>query len=152
MTETLRTALDRLAALSVDGVNGYGIDTLPATLTRAELPALLVVPTTDTTRRWFGEGHSAFQASPFSAAAPSLVIGVTHLLLVRHADGGHGDPTPDLVALVDATLDALQLDPTLNGALIAPPHIAVEMGHQTYNGGRFIGCAFRHRWQLAVSA
>ncbi len=49
---TIRAALTRLASLTVAGVNhNFDVDTLPDSLNRVQLPALLVLPITPPTTK-----------------------------------------------------------------------------------------------------
>jgi hypothetical protein len=151
---TYQSALNKLAALSIGGVqHNYAINALPALLSRAQLPALLVLPI-DTLeqnpfRRAGGEG---FQTVAFNNGARTVTYSVTHLLLVAPAEqaGGLRSLLPTLVSLVDAYFAALGANITLDGDLLEPPHVRVEPGLFEYGGLRCAGVAFRHTWLLEV--
>lgn len=148
-----QTALTRLAALSVAGVaHNYAVEALPGSLSRAQLPALLVLP-----GRVEREGVAAgpgegFQAIAFSGGARTVAYRVTHLLLAAPMSAGAGARThlPAVVALIDAYFSALAADLTLNAALLEPAAVQVEPGLYAYGGVRYFGCAFEHRWLIEV--
>ncbi|MFN8372566.1 MAG: hypothetical protein U0694_06780 [Anaerolineae bacterium] len=80
---TFRTALNNLAALTVASVqHNYDIDEAPDALTRAQLPALLVLPVNIPDVRMFKERGDGFQAVAFANGARTITCAVTHLLLV----------------------------------------------------------------------
>lgn len=149
-----RSALDALAALSVPGVAAnYGIDSLPESLTRAHLPALLVLPLeTATTRLAFDPAGGAFEALAFAQSAREITYHVTHLLLSAPAAAGSGLRThlPGLIDHIDTYFTVLAADVTLGGRLAAPARVRVEPGLFSYDGVRFVGCALRHEWHINV--
>ncbi len=148
-----RTALDRLAALAVAGVaHNYGVDAAPSALSRAQLPALLVLPGETQTNRLFQERGDAFRSLAFSGGPKTAAHTVTHLLLAAPAPPGDRllrVRLPALTALMDAYLAALAADPTLGGALAEPARVALEPGVFAHGGRRCHGCAFRHTWLIA---
>jgi hypothetical protein len=150
---TYRTALDRLGALIVPGVTNYPMTALPATLDRAHIPALLVLPGEAEADRLFAERGSGFMALAFQNGPRTLSVTVTHLLLTAPVQMGVGARAhlPELIDHIDAYLLALGADVTLGGALAEPVQVGVEPGEFRYGGGMFHGCAFRHRWMLEVA-
>jgi hypothetical protein len=150
---TYRTALDRLGALVVPGVTNIPMTALPPTVDRAHLPALLVLPGEADDNRLFAEHGAGFAALAFQNGPRTLSVTVTHLLLTAPVQMGVGARAhlPSLIDHIDAYLLALGGDVTLGGALAEPVQVRVEPGEFGYNGGRFHGCAFRHRWQLEVT-
>lgn len=146
-----RTALNNLAALAVSGAaHNYGVDTLPDTLHRAQLPALLVLPGDTTDAALFPARGAGFTAIAFSAGARTVTYTVTHLLLVAPVLTGRGARShlPRLAELMDAYFAALGDDLTLGGALLEPAHIEVEPGAFARGGVTYHGCAFRHTWLI----
>ncbi len=149
---TFRSALTNLAALSVSGVtHNYDVDAVLDDLSRAQLPALLVMPVEldAAAVKQPGEG---FQAVAFSSGPRTVTYSLTHLLLVAPAEAGRGlrSNLPTLVNLMDAYFTALGADVTLGDTLLEPAQVRVEprlvkFGHATY-----VGCSFRHTWQIQV--
>lgn len=155
----LRNALDALAALSVPGVRAnHPIDAVPPTLHRADLPALLVLPVDlpglGTEGQLFGDRAGGFEALAFSEGPRTVRYAVTHLLLTDLGASGVGlrAHLPRLVGLIDAYFAALAHTVTLDGLLLEPAQVRVEPGIYPYNGARYVGCAFRHRWMLDAGA
>ncbi|NWF69037.1 MAG: hypothetical protein HXY40_08120 [Chloroflexi bacterium] len=149
----LRTALTHLASLSVAGVShNYGIDQIPPTLNRAQLPALLVLPIDVRDVRLFKERGEGFQTVAFSGGARTMTYTVTHLLLVSAASATHGlqRQLPALIDLIDAYFTALKADVTLGGTLLEPAHVTVEPGTFAHGETKYYGCALRHLWKLEV--
>jgi hypothetical protein len=144
---TFRSALTALAGLSVPGVlHNYDVSAVPDQISRAQLPALLVLPG-DVSER--GEG---FQALAFSGSARTITYAVTHLLLVAPTTDGAGlrSHYPRLIDLIDAYFAALGASVTLGGALLEPPKVTVEPGTFTHGDATFHGCALRHLWLVEM--
>ena len=72
----LRTALDNLAAVSVTGMTSYALEDTPDALTRAQLPALVILPE-------LGGESPGLEANTFSAGDGQLTIEVAHVLLLE---------------------------------------------------------------------
>ena len=149
----LRTTLTALADLSVTGVNAnFDVDAVPDALSRAQLPALLVLPVEVEDDELFQQHGSGFRAVAFSDGARTVTYKVNHLLLVAPVAAGSGlrAHLPLLIDLVDDYVAAVGNDVTLGGNLLEPVQIEVEPG--TFSHGEVIyhGCAFRHTWVLAV--
>jgi hypothetical protein len=151
---SFRTALTNLSGLSVSGVsNNYDVDAIPDDLSRAQLPALLVMPIdTQEQDRLFRERGEGFQAIAFSSGAHTVLYTVTHLLLVAPVSAGKGirSHLPALIDLIDAYFDALSGDVTLSGALIEPARVRVEPGIFTHGEVQYYACALRHMWMMEV--
>lgn len=148
-----RSALNQLAALVVSGVaHNYGVDTLPETLHRAQLPALLVLPGDVTGTALFPARGGGFEAIAFSAGAREVTYTVTHLLLVAPVQAGRGARShlPRVAELIDAYFTTLGSDLTLGGTLLEPTRVEVEPGTFTRGGVTYHGCAFRHWWRVQV--
>jgi hypothetical protein len=149
-----RTALNRLAALTVAGVaHNYDLDAVPDALHRAQLPALLVLPVErQDDKALFGPRGQGFAALAFSNGARTVTYQVTHLLLVGPEAAGAGQRThlPQLIDLIDAYFAALGDDVTLGGALLEPARVQVQPGLFAHGGSQYHGCAFEHTWLLAV--
>jgi hypothetical protein len=150
-----KDALVQLALLSVSGVQThFAIESVPETLRRGQLPALLILPIEVETshRRPFPERGQAIETVPFPGGPRSASLIVTHLLLVSPRAAGVGLSTqiPALVDLIDAYFIALSADLTLNGRLLEPPQVRIEPGVFEYGGVSYTGCAFRHRWVVAL--
>jgi hypothetical protein len=149
----LRTALSALASLSVSGTgHTYDVDALPETLSRAQLPALLVLPLEIQEDALFKQRGQGFTALAFSEGTRTVNYVVTHLLLLAPVHTGKGlrGTLPSLIDLIDDYFDALGQDVTLGGALLEPAQVRVEPGVYSYGGVDYHGCAFRHSWLLAV--
>lgn len=147
-----RSALDALASLQPTGISArFSAAEVPAVLSRAQFPALLVLPIDEHDRRLFRERGAAFEALAFANGPKLVTYTVTHLLLVAPAGAGLGVRSilPRLAELLDAYFAALAADPTLGGALAAPARVAVEPGQFDYADLHCIGAALRHRWQIA---
>ncbi len=148
-----RSALTNLSALSVSGVaNNYDVDTVPDSLARAQLPALLVLPGDTQENQLFRERGRGFIALAFSGGARTVAYTVTHLLLVAPVTAGRGTRStlPGLIDLIDAYFDALGADVTLSGALLEPAAVRVEPGTFTHGEVDYHGVAFRHTWLIQV--
>lgn len=151
---TFADALAALAALPVSGVTAsFAIEDLPEQPDRAQLPALLIVPS-DRIDRLFPARGEGLTTLAFGSAAATFTAPVSHLLLIAAQDSGMGSRQhwPRLVAIVDAYFAALKADPLLGGTLAEPPHVRVDAGTVDYGGVRYIGAAFRHLWTLEVTA
>ncbi|MFN8375461.1 MAG: hypothetical protein U0694_21615 [Anaerolineae bacterium] len=150
---TFRTALNNLAALTVASVqHNYDIDEAPDALTRAQLPALLVLPVNIPDVRMFKERGDGFQAVAFANGARTITYAVTHLLLVAPATSGSSSRRhlPTLVSLIDSYFAALKADLTLGGALLEPAEVGVEVGIFAHGDTKYYGCALRHTWKMEV--
>ncbi|MBZ0301396.1 MAG: hypothetical protein K8J31_16735 [Anaerolineae bacterium] len=148
-----RTALTRLADLTVVGVaHQYDVDVVPDDLSRAQLPALLVLPVEIEDDALFKRRGEGFEAVAFSEGARTVTYVVTHLLLVAPVQAGAGRRShlPLLIDLIDAYVAALGADVTLGGALLEPARVQVEPGSFTYGDRLYHGCAFRHTWRMEV--
>ncbi|HLV35485.1 MAG TPA: hypothetical protein VKY59_10245 [Spirillospora sp.] len=148
-----RTALTSLAALNVAGVaHNYDVDAVPDTLSRAQLPALLVLPVEIEDDALFKQRGAGFEAVAFSDGPRTITYTVTHLLLVAPESAGAGMRThlPLLIDLIDSYFAALGDDVTLGGALLEPVRVRVEPGMFTHGDRLYHGCAFRHTWLMAV--
>lgn len=147
-------ALTHLATWQVAGVaQHYGIAALPNRLTRAQLPALLVLPLElEAERRLFQERGEGFVASAFSGGMKRATLTPTHLLLLAPQESGAGlrTHTPALVAVIDAYLATLAADAMLGGTLALPAQVRVETGVYTLDDVAYVGCAFRHTWTVRV--
>lgn len=149
------TALNQLAALTVPGVVAhYAPDQLPASLKRAHLPALLILPLDLTDDNLFGERGTGLQPVAFPQADQTVSLTVTHLLAIAPVEhpAGYRAHLPALTPLIDAYLTAIAGDPTLGGTLARPARVRVDAGLVTYADVTYIGCAFRHTWALTYAA
>lgn len=145
----LTDALTQLAALTVPGVlHHYAIDELPGTLTRAQLPALLVLPGLPQENAFLRRGGEGFSSLAFSGTSATAALVITHLLLAAPASAALGERTyaPVLVDLIDSYLSVLAGDVTLGGTLAAPARVVVETGIFQRGLLDYAGCAFRHTW------
>lgn len=150
---TFRTTLSALAALNVPGAaHNYDVDTIPNTLNRAQLPALLVLPGKPTPQSPATPPGIGFEAVAFGGAGQTVTYTVTHLLLVAPVDAGHGARShlPMLIDLIDAYFTALGADVTLGGSLIAPAEVRVSPSIYTHGGIAYHGCAFVHQWVISL--
>lgn len=152
----LQTALTNLSQLTVPGVRvNYGVGSVPETLSRGALPALLVLPLDLPgldDAALFGDRSEGFEAIGFSSGLKTVTYNVTHLLVSGVAAAGSGirSHLPTLVTLIDAYFGTLATHITLDGALLEPAQVRVEPGLFTYGGTQMVGCAFRHTWKCAV--
>ena len=149
----LQSALDGLGALAVPGVTNYPMEAVPEALTRAQLPALLVLPGSTQNNRLFQQRGEGFQTVAFADGARTVTAAVTHLLLAVPvaANLGLRATMPTLTAHIDAYLVALAGDVTLGGALLRPAEVSIDVGSYTHGGTDYHACAFRHLWTLAVT-
>ncbi|WP_162909446.1 hypothetical protein [Aggregatilinea lenta] len=141
----LATALENLGALDVPGVTVYPLDETPNALTRAQLPALVILP------ELAGEG-SGLEPNQFSAGDGRLDVRIAHVLLAEPVAAGYGlrGGLPALVGLIDATMAALAADPILGGALAVALRCAVRAGVVRYAGVDYHAATFLHTWTLDV--
>ena len=152
MTMPYRAALDHLASLTIPGLrHNYAIDKLPPRLERAELPALILLPLELQPERLFSD-RGGFQRISFGGQARQFSTTLTHLMLIAPAQGGPGlrAQLPLLVDCIDAYAAVLGADLTLGGRLAEAARIQVEPGLYEFGGQQYIGCAFRHTWQIAI--
>lgn len=150
---SFRTALTQLSQLSVSGVQrNYDVDTVPESLSRAKLPALLVMPIEIEEDSLFRERGQGFQAIAFSNGARSVEYKVAHLLLIAPMTSGKGirSHLPALIDAIDAYFTALGADVLLNDTLAIPARVRVEPGRFTVGETDYIGCTFRHTWLIDV--
>ncbi len=153
MPTPFHIALDRLAALVVAGAaHNYGLDTVPDSVNRAQLPALLVLPGEPQESRLFKDRAEGFHALAFGDGARSVTYTVTHLLLVAPVAAGRGAQShlPALIDLIDAYVATVAADVTLDGALAEPMQVKIEPGTYKYGAVVYHGCAFRHTWRMDV--
>lgn len=147
----LTNALTALQGLSVAGIaHHYGPGALPAALTRAHLPALMIVPGEGGGQALFGPRAEGFSAVAFPGGARTWALTVRHMLVCAPADDGLGARThwPGVIALLDAYFTALAAVPTLGGALREPARVTAEIGEVRIGAGRFAGATLRHHWLL----
>jgi hypothetical protein len=150
---TIRAALTRLASLTVSGVtHNYDVDTVPDSLNRVQLPALLVLPITPQSSKITRSVSDGFDSIAFSSAVRTVTVTVTHLLLIAPTETGRGTRShlPKVVDLMDAYCAALATDPMLNNTLLEPARVKLEPADYTYGHATYHGCAFRHTWIIQV--
>ncbi len=148
-----RTALSHLSALVISGIqHNYDVDIVPDDISRAQLPALLVLPGETESEALLRERGQGFQAIAFSQGPRTVSYSLTHLLLVAPVSAGRGSRShlPLLIDLIDAYFGALSEDVTLGGALLEPARVKVEPGTFTHGNTLYHGCAFRHTWLMEV--
>jgi|AMZC01.1.fsa_nt_AMZC01006307.1_5 hypothetical protein len=143
----LSTALARLAAVAVPGVNSIPLDATPGVLKRVSLPALVIVPE-------LGGESPGLEPNPFAAGTGRLVVQVAHALLLAPLTGGAGSGAAlsALMEALDAYVAALAADPTLGGALLAPLRLRLRVGVVRYGGVDYHGAVFAHTWTLPVES
>lgn len=147
----LTSALTALQGLTVAGIaHHYGPGALPVSLTRAHLPALLIVPGEGGGPALFGPRAEGFTASAFPGGARTWALTVRHVLACAPATDGLGARThwPGVIALLDAYFAALAANPMLGGALREPARVTAEIGEVAYADGRYAGAVLRHHWLL----
>lgn len=150
---SFKTALTQLGLLNVDGISHhYGITSLPESLSRAQLPALLVMPLEKRENEFYRESGLAFEGIAFGNGTKTARFVVTHLLLVAPIGQGEGmrDHLGLLADCIDAYLEALAADITLADSLEEAAEVHIETGIYPYGKGQYYGCAFRHRWRIAI--
>jgi len=150
---TFRAALTSLAGLTVPGVaHNYDLAALPDDLSRAQLPALLVLPLVPPATRLQPPPADGFHTLAFSSGPRTVTCTVTHLLLVAPAAAGHGlrSHLPALVDLTDAYLAALAADVTLGGALLEPARVRLQTGTYPYGHADYHAVAFQHTWLIQL--
>ncbi len=146
-------ALSALADLSISGISAnLAINTIPNTINRGQLPALLVLPVTpdNDTHSVFGERGDGFAPMAFADGTQTVTYTVTHLLLVTptSAGGGLRAHLPALVPLIDAYFSAFTENPMLNDTLREAARVRVEPAILTYGDVEYVGCVFRHTWHI----
>jgi len=139
MAGKFRTALTALATLSVPGVvHNFDVDSTPERLTRASLPALIVLPFLDALE------HRRF--SEFNMATPTGSIGLahyycTHMLLYAPLGGKKAARSllPGLTDLLDNYATVMRLNSKLGGALFMPIDYLVIPAPITWASGLYFG-------------
>lgn len=150
---SFQTALSNLAGLSVTGiVHNYGIEDVPDSLHRAQLPALLVLPITHQEDNLSQDSGQAFESVAFSAGTKTIEYATTHLLIIAPAKRGKGlrEHLPLLITCIDNYFSALGADVRLDDALEHPATVRVDPMIYSLNDVPYIACAFRHRWIIAI--
>lgn len=142
----LADALERLAAVAVEGVTSYAPDETPEALGGAQLPALVIVPE-------LGGNWPGLEPSVLAAGHGRLEVRIAHLLLVAPVAGGSGmrGALPALAAAIDAYARALAADPDLGGTLARPPVVRVSAGVVPYGGIDYHAVTFVHHWMLRLA-
>lgn len=147
-----KDAITKLAAVAVSGVTtSYDLDGVPDVLPAADLPALIPA---------FPEGSGPDDAPglatlTYDGSAWRAGLTVEHVLYWTPAwsDAGLQAVLPDLLDAVDAYLEAISADGTLDETLGQPLEIErVAIGEMVYAGVTFYGARFRHRWMREVEA
>jgi hypothetical protein len=141
----LATALANLAAVAVSGVTSYALDETPDGLTRAQLPALIILPE-------LGGNWPGLEPNTFSAGDGRLAVQVAHVLLLAPVTEGLGlrSALPALADAIDAYAEAMAADPTLDGALPVALRFQVQAGVVRFGGVDYHGATFLHTWTLWV--
>ncbi len=149
---TFHAALTALAALPVASVpHKFALDTVPDTLSRAQLPALVILPLEPRSLGLSRDRSDGFEASAFSSGPRSFSYTVTHLLLAAPSTGTNlRSHLTALVNHIDAYTAALSADALLGGTLLEPARVRVEPGVYTFGLVSYYGCAFRHTWLIQV--
>ncbi len=149
---TWRSVFTNLAAVGVSGVtSSYDLDELPNTLPAADLPAL--APAFPAGVGALGEEEEGLSTLTYDGSVWTAILHVDHMLYWSPAwsEAGLAVVLPDLIDAVDAYLEAISADGTLNGALDTELEILrVQVGVVEYAGVRFYGARFRHRWVRVV--
>jgi hypothetical protein len=142
----LTTALENLAAVTVEGVTSYALAETPEALTGAQLPALVIVPE-------LGGAWPGLEPNGFNAGAGRLTVEVAHVLLIAPVAQGAGmrGTLPALADAIDAYVTALAGDPMLNEALPRPLRFTVRAGVVRYGDVAYHGATFVHTWMLHVA-
>lgn len=149
----LAAAIAQLAALTVPGVaHHWGIDALPERISMSQLPALLVLPLDRQDDRLFQDAGDGFRAEAFADGLRTVNLSLTHLLLIAPAGNKAGLRVylPALIDAIDAYCAALAVDPTLGGVLLEAARVRIEPGITGWGADRYVGCAFRHDWLIAL--
>ncbi len=150
MSGKFRSALTALSQISVPGVaHNFDLDAIPDKVARAVLPALIVAPTLDATRR---RKYGEFQIATPSGATASVNYLVTHLLLYSPIGAGKGvrSSLPGLIDLVDSYANAIRANPKLNGTLFTPTVYSVYIAPISYAGCLYQAAQFWHVFTLEV--
>ncbi len=150
MPGKFRSALTALSQISVPGVNhSYDLDAVPEKLSRASLPALIIAPTLDSTRR---RKYGEFGIATPSGSSALVNYLVTHMLLVSPIGAGKGvrSNLPNLVDLVDKYADAIRANPKLNGTLFTPTTYTVYLAPLSYGGCLYFAAQFWHVFTIEV--
>jgi hypothetical protein len=148
---SFRTTLSALAALAVSGIaHNYDVDALPDAIGRGQLPALLVMPIA--THDGSLEQGAGFQTVAFAAGAQTVTYTTNHLLLVAPVTQSKGlsANVPNLITHIDNYFATLRSNPLLSATLLEPAQVRVEPGIFKHGGVEYVGCAFRHTWQIEV--
>jgi hypothetical protein len=152
---SFKTALTNLGNLTVAGIaHNYGIDELPESLSRSQLPALLVMPIDSQEDKLFRERGMAFEGIAFGSGTKTARFVVTHLLLLAPVEKGKGmrEHLSLLADSIDAYTAALAADITLSDAIEEAVQVRIETGIYRLGQSQYYGCAFRHSWVIGVSS
>lgn len=150
---SFKSALTALGNLSVTGIaHNYGITDVPDSLGRAQLPALLVLPIDTQEAGLSGQRGEAFEGVAFSSGTKTVRYTTTHLLLIApfHSGKGIRSHLTLLADSIDNYFSALGADVTLGGALDSPAEVQIEPNVFEIGDVKYIGCALRHTWVIAV--
>jgi hypothetical protein len=150
---SFKTALEMLGDLSVEGIaHNYGIDELPESLSRSQLPALLVMPIDTQGDKIFRERGLAFEGIAFGNGTKTVRFAVTHLLLLAPVEKGKGmrEHLSLLAECIDSYMLALAADITLSNSIEEAAEVGFELGVYQLGQSQYYGCAFRHIWVIGV--
>ena len=135
---SIKAAVDALCDLTVTGVTVYDLAALPGAV--VTLPCL--IPQLNFSRHGL---------EYFTTAEDGVVtMEIEHVLLVAGLQQGlAATRNYSVLAHVDNYIAALKADWRLNDTLIKPLRIiGINWSPQTWAGVLYIGCAFRHEWQV----
>ena len=138
---TYTAALARLQTLTIAGVAKYGAVDVPPT--EADLPALVI----DHATQPFAESFTAFD---IALTVGRFGVFVDHKLLVSGAEAGtFKERYTAINTLIDAYLDAIKDDMTLNNNLTKPLKIIIiNRSIIRFRDESFSGIQFRHFWEI----
>ena len=137
---SIKAAVDAICSMTVSGVTVYDLDSLPGPV--VTLPCLVPVLN-------YAPGGLEY----FTTAEDGRVrMEFEHRLLVSNIQQGlAANRMYNTLTHADTYIQALQADWTLSGALNSPLKVvAISWGPQEWAGALFIGCAFRHEWEIFI--
>jgi hypothetical protein len=150
---SFKDALINLGNLTVAGIaHNYGIDALPESLSRSQLPALLVMPIDTQGDKLFRERGFAFEGIAFGSGTKTVRFVLSHLLLLAPVEKGKGmrEHLSLLADCIDSYMLALAADITLSNSIEEAAEVGFEPGVYRLGQSQYYGCAFRHTWVIGV--
>lgn len=126
-------------------IHSYDLDTIPEKLTRATIPALIMVPEVGS--------EQGYRPLSFMGNSPEVVMSVSHLLLYDFAENRDTRRVlPNLLSQVDNYVTAAKtqkfLDTQASPANQVAVNFTIDIGITNYAGIDFHSATFKHTYTI----